>query len=183
MYTIYIKGFGAEITQGTLPIDTVSEIYSAIDSSNISLEEYLLEAIYDSDQIDWFEIDSNFHSFGAIKQKSELIVENSNTKEIVFQDACVNLTSVDTVIDEIYPENVNTSLIGLVGVLTCVESSKGTLTYHLNVPEFDPSLLEIHCDVLGTHEIIQTVRYQDYFFIIPGSESTEIINFSATLEE
>jgi hypothetical protein len=82
MYKIYITGHGAELTQGTLPIDTVLEINELLEKHDIELSCYIIDSSFANDHFNWYEIDDNFHCTGAYLDSSFITVEDEAGNEI-----------------------------------------------------------------------------------------------------
>ena len=118
MYKIYISGSGAEITQGSLPIDIVEQIKE--EAAEFSLASYFLDSLDSEDKLNWFDVDDNFHSYGAWLNDSELVVEDSEGN-IIFKEACYKLKCTTSHTTELYPEDFKFEPIG---VLTCIERLK-----------------------------------------------------------
>lgn len=157
MYKVYISGYGAEMTQGTLPIDTVLEINETLKENDIQLNEYIIDSTFADDHFDWFEIDDHFHCMGAYVDDSFIKVEDEAGNE-VYTEECSNLTVANNDwSDEIYPED---STIGAIGVLTCSDIQKGTfLVGTLNIDSFNPDLLSIDTKGLGDSEFVTSISY------------------------
>jgi hypothetical protein len=86
-YTVYINGYGAEVTQGELPAETVETINAGIIDSESDLETYLVQGQFSEDVLDWYEVDSNFHSTGAYLDESTIYVEDESGN-IVWSEEC-----------------------------------------------------------------------------------------------
>ena len=157
MYKIYIAGRGAEMTQGTLPIETVLEINESLKENDIELNEYITVYDFADEYFDWYEIDDHFHCMGAYVDNSSIIIEDESGNEI-YTEECSNLQIANNDwVDEIYPED---SKVGEIGVLTCLDVQKGTfLAGTLNSDSFDPSLLTIDIKGLGDTEFITSISY------------------------
>lgn len=157
MYKIYIAGRGAEMTQGTLPIETVLEINESLKENDIELNEYITDYDFADEYFDWYEIDDHFHCMGAYVDNSSIIIEDESGNEI-YTEECSNLQIANNDwVDEIYPED---SKVGEIGVLTCLDVQKGTfLAGTLNSDSFDPSLLTIDIKGLGDTEFITSISY------------------------
>lgn len=156
MYKLYIVGNGAEITQGCLPIEIIEEIYSEIE--NISeLPAYFIDAQISDDKLNWFEVDDNFHAYGAIPSESTLYVENANG-EIVYESNCNALKCNISYTNELYPEDFKLEPIG---VLTCIEKFKGDFFEgYIDTQEFNPLSICLNIKNLGDRSIIETVTYE-----------------------
>ena len=157
MYTIYITGYGAEITQGTLPIDTVTEINEALEEHDIELSSYIIDSTFSDDHFDWYEIDDNFHYTGAYLEESVIHVEDESGN-VIYSEECSELNiSNHEYTEGLYPED---SQVGAVGVITCLEVQKGTFTNgKLNSNEFDPKLLSISVRQLNDYSLISSIYY------------------------
>jgi hypothetical protein len=181
MYKVYISGHGAELTQGTLPIDTVLEINESLETHDIELSRYIIDSTFADDHFDWYEIDDNFHCTGAYLDSSFITVEDEAGNEIYKEECCnLNVSNCDYT-EELYPED---SKVGAIGVLTCLDVQKGTFTQGtINLKEFDPKLLSITVRSLGDYDLIDSIHYN-------GSEVDDIDlgdttskNFIAYIEE
>ena len=73
-YTVYINGYGAEVTQGELPTSTVETIYAHLNESDVDLETYLIQGQFSDEVLDWYEIDcySTQEKESIIFQKNDL---------------------------------------------------------------------------------------------------------------
>ena len=156
MYKLYITGDGSEITQGCLPIEIIDEIYSEIEKDS-ELPAYFIDAAMSDDKLNWFDVDDNFHAFGATPSSSTLLVENDKG-EIVYEKRCNTLKCHVTYTTELYPEDFEFEPIG---VLTCIEKFKGDFCIgYVNEDEFDLSNICLHINNLGDHSIIDSISYK-----------------------
>ena len=156
MYKIYILGNGVEITQGALPMETVEQIYSEIESE-ADLVEYFIDAVQSDDKLNWFEVDDNFHEIGADMSDSILYVEDAQGV-VVFKKPCDEVKNHITITEELYAENFELELIG---VLTCIEKIKGTFfTGYIDTEDFNPNNIKIDVKVLGDTEVVYSIGYE-----------------------
>ena len=155
MFKVYISGLGAEVTQGILPIETAIQIREEVGDGDLAT--YFMEGSYEDDKIDWYEVDSNFHAFGAYVEDTTIYVEDV-AGNIIYQEECCNLTVfANDYTEDIYPED---SKVGPIGVLSCYEIQKGCFhTGDLNTEEFNPELLSIKVKSLGDLDIVSTILY------------------------
>ena len=154
MYKIYIEGYGAEITQGALPIDIVNQIRSEV-GEDLELPEYLIEAQMSDDKLNWFDVDDNFHSYGAFTTDSTLYVEDEQGN-IIFKEACFKLKCTTEHTKELYPEDFELEPIG---VLTCIDKLKGCFYTGTISEEFNSSKLCLRAEALGDHSLITSITY------------------------
>lgn len=165
MYNIYINGKGAELTQGALPIDIVEHIKAETEGS--SLSSYFFDTLDADDRINWFDVDDNFHSYGAWLYDSELCVEDSKGN-IIFKELCYKLKFILSHTKELYPEDFKFEPIG---VLTCTEQLEGKFCItELDTNSFDANKICIHVDTLGDIAIVSHISYDDSEFKFPESE-------------
>lgn len=156
MYKLYIEGTGAEITQGCLPIDIVDEIYSEIENDS-ELPAYFIDAQMSDDKLNWFDVDDNFHLYGAFVNDSILYVENDKG-EVVYEKNCNILKCHTTYTKELYPEDFEFEPIA---VLTCIEKFKGGFFEgYINTNEFNPASLCLNISNLGDRSLIESVTYE-----------------------
>jgi hypothetical protein len=142
---VYISGYGAEVTQGTLTNEKVEKIYESYDS----LEEYFSE--YDED-FSWYEIDDNFHCYGAYLAESliQVIDDEGNT---IYEKPCDELVTTELVTNEIYSDDENSAI-------TCVSTEKGTFFEgDFEINNFNPELLTLQIKVLEDFRMIHKVLY------------------------
>ena len=179
-YTVYINGYGAEVTQGELPAETVETINAGIIDSESDLETYLVQGQFSEDVLDWYEVDSNFHSTGAYLDESTIYVEDESGN-IVWSEECCNLETNFNYTQEIYPgENISDE----VSVLTCLDIQKGTFTTGtISTDSFDSSLLKLEINSLGDIDIITSIKYNDVEVDDLDFGDTSSKNFKAFLEE
>lgn len=156
MYTIYIKGYGAEITQGALPIDTVNQIRTEIES-NAELAGYLIEAQSSDDKLNWFDVDDNFHNYGAFANDSTLYVEDFQGN-VIFKAECFKLKCTTTHTKELYPEDFKLEPIG---VLTCIEKFQGRFCSGTISEEFNVNKLCLHIETLGDRSLVTYITYDN----------------------
>lgn len=157
MYKVFIKGTGSEITQGCLPIDVVKNIKSGL-NSNSELASYFLDTLDSDDKLNWFDINDNFHFYGANVNDSILIVETEQN-EIVYQEPCGKLKCKINYTSEIYPEDFKLEPIA---VLTCIEQFDGYfLQGLLNEDILNPLNFCIHIESLGDHSLVSHITYND----------------------
>ena len=156
MYKIYIEGYGAEITQGALPIDIVTQIRSEIES-NSELAAYLIEAQSSDDKLNWFDVDDNFHNYGALANDSTLYVEDEQGN-VIYKEACFKLKCNTHYNKELYPEDFDLEPIG---VLTCIEKFKGRFCSGTISEEFDVSKLCLHIETLGDRALVTYITYNN----------------------
>ena len=156
MYKIYILGNGVEITQGALPMETVEQIYSEIESE-ADLVEYFIDAVQSDDKLNWFDVDDNFHKIGADIDDSILYVEDDHGV-VVFKKPCDEIKNHTTITEELYPEDFELEPIG---VLTCIEKIKGTFfTGYIDTEDFNPNNIKIDVKVLGDTEVVYSIGYE-----------------------
>lgn len=179
MFKIHISGFGAEVTQGALPIETVQQIYDELGEGDLS--NYISDCQFEDDKLDWYEIDSNFHAFGAYVEDSTIYVEDEQGNRI-YQEECCNLKVADNdYTEELYPED---SKVGPIGILTCYEVQKGWFhTGDLNTEEFNPDLLSIEVKSLGDLDMVQTILYNGVELENADFGDTTTKDFIAHLED
>jgi hypothetical protein len=179
-YTVYINGYGAEVTQGELPAETVETINAGIIDSESDLETYLVQGQFSEDVLDWYEVDSNFHSTGAYLDESTIYVEDESGN-IVWSEECCNLETNFNYTQEIYPgENISDE----VSVLTCLDIQKGTFTTGtISTDSFDSSLLKLEINSLGDIDIITSIKYNDVEVDDLDFGDTSSKNFKAFLED
>jgi hypothetical protein len=142
---VYISGYGAEVTQGTLANEKVEKIYESYDS----LEEYFSE--YDED-FSWYEIDDNFHCYGAYLAESliQVIDDQGNT---IYEKPCDELVTTELVTNEIYSDDENSAI-------TCVSTEKGTFFEgDFEINNFNPELFTLQIKVLEDFRMIHKVLY------------------------
>ena len=179
-YTVYINGYGAEVTQGELPTSTVETIYAHLNESDVDLETYLIQGQFSDEVLDWYEIDSNFHSTGAYLDESTIFVEDENSN-VVWSEECCNLESDLTYTTEIYPGE---TIADNVSVLTCLDIQKGTFTTGtLNTEVFDPSLISLKVNSLGDIDLISSIEYNGAEIDDLDFGDTSSKNFKAFLED
>lgn len=156
MYKIYILGNGFEITQGALPMETVEQIYSEIESE-ADLVEYFIDAVQSDDKLNWFDVDDNFHKIGADIDDSILYVENDHGV-VVFKKPCDEIKNHTTITKELYPEDFELEPIG---VLTCIEKIKGTFfTGYIDTEDFNPDSIKLHAETLGDMSVVYSIGYE-----------------------
>lgn len=179
-YTIYIKGYGAEVTQGELPAETVETIKRGLAETDSDLETYLVHGQFSDDVLDWYEIDSNFHSTGAYLDESTIEVEDE-TGTVIWKEECCNLETDFNYTQEIYPgENIADE----VSVLTCLDIQKGTfMTGTITAESFNSELLKLEAKSLGDIDIISSIKYNDVEIDDLDFGDTASKNFKAFLEE
>lgn len=157
-YSIYIKGYGAEVTQGILPEETVAEIYNSLKETDQELSNYLMDAQFSDDQLDWYEVDSNFHVTGAYLEDSTIYVEDESGN-VIWQEECCNLKTNLNYTQEIEPMD---TVSGWVGVLTCLDIQKGTFVQGtLEVDEFNSELITIGVESLMDIDLINSIQYNE----------------------
>ena len=143
---IYISGYGAEVTQGTLNNEKVEKIYETHDS----LQEYFSQ--YVDDDLSWYEIDDNFHCYGAYLVESliQVIDEEGTT---IYEKPCDELATTELVTEEIYSDDENSAI-------TCVSTEKGTFFEgDFEIDNFDPELLTLEIKRLEDFRMIYKVFY------------------------
>jgi hypothetical protein len=179
-YTVYINGYGAEVTQGELPAETVETINAGIIDSESDLETYLVQGQFSEDVLDWYEVDSNFHSTGAYLDESTIYVEDESGN-IVWSEECCNLETNFNYTQEIYPgENISDE----VSVLTCLDIQKGTFTTGtISTESFNSDLIKLEVNSLGDIDIISSIKYNDVEIDDLDFGDTTSKNFKAFLEE
>jgi hypothetical protein len=179
-YTVYINGYGAEVTQGELPAETVETINAGIIDSESDLETYLVQGQFSEDVLDWYEVDSNFHSTGAYLDESTIYVEDESGN-IVWSEECCNLETNFNYTQEIYPgENISDE----VSVLTCLDIQKGTFTTGtISTESFNSDLIKLEVNSLGDIDIISSIKYNDVEIDDLDFGDTTSKNFKAILEE
>ena len=179
MFKIHISGYGAEVTQGALPIEAVEQIYDELGEGNLS--NYISDCQFEDDKLDWYEIDSNFHSFGAYVTDSTIYVKDE-ADNVIYQEECCNLKVSDNdYTEDIYPED---SKVGPIGVLTCYEIQKGWFhTGDLNTEEFNPELLSIKVKSLGDLDMVSTILYNGIELDNADFSDTITKDFIADLED
>lgn len=179
-YTVYINGYGAEVTQGELPAETVETINAGIIDSESDLETYLVQGQFLEDVLDWYEVDSNFHSTGAYLDESTIYVEDESGN-IVWSEECCNLETNFNYTQEIYPgENISDE----VSVLTCLDIQKGTFTTGtISTESFNSDLIKLEVNSLGDIDIISSIKYNDVEIDDLDFGDTTSKNFKAFLEE
>lgn len=179
MYKIFIKGFGSEITQGYLPIDVVNQIKSEINSQS-ELTSYFLDTLDSDDKLNWFDIDDNFHFYGANINESILTIESDQTG-IVYQEPCYKIKCKINYTSEIFPENFK---LEPVAVLTCIERFEGYFCQGiLSEKTFDPLNLCIHVESLGDYSLISHITYNDHVIAESSYGLATSKDFSVFLEE
>lgn len=179
-YTIYIKGYGAEVTQGILPEETVAEIYNTLKETDQELPDYLVESQFSDDRLDWYEVDSNFHTTGAYLDDSTIYVEDESGN-VVWQEECCNLECEYNHTDEIEPMD---TVSGWVGVLTCLDIQKGTFTQGtLDVEEFNSELISIKVNSLMDIDLITSIQYNEEDIADLDFGDTISKDFKAYLED
>jgi hypothetical protein len=178
MFKIHISGYGAEVTQGALPIETVEQIYDELGDGDLS--RYISDCQFEDDKLDWFEVDSNFHTTGAYVTESTIYVTDE-ADNLIYQEECCNLTVfANDYTEDIYPED---SKVGPIGVLTCYEIQKGWFhTGDLNTEEFNPELLSIEVKSLGDLDIVSTILYDGMELDAADFGDTTTKDFIAELE-
>ena len=181
MYKVYISGHGAELTQGTLPIDTVLEINESLEKHDIELSRYIIDPAFTDEHFDWYEIDDNFHCTGAYLEASFITVEDEAGNEI-YKEECCNLdVSHCENVKELYPED---SKVGVVGILTCLDVQKGTFASGtINSKEFNPELLSVTIRTLGDYDLIDSIHYNGSVIDDIDLGDTVSKNFIAYIEE
>jgi len=145
---VYISGYGAEVTQGTLKNEKVEQIYESYDS----LEDYFTQ--YVDDDFSWYEIDDNFHCYGAYLAESliQVIDGDGNT---IYENPCDELVTTELVTNEIYSDEEKSAI-------TCVSIEKGTFFEgDFEVDNFDPELLTLEIKVLEDFRMIYKVLYNN----------------------
>jgi hypothetical protein len=178
MYKIYIEGYGAEITQGALPIDIVNQIRSEVEEDS-DLAEYFIEAQMSDDKLNWFDVDDNFHSYGAFTNDSTLYVEDEQGN-IIFKEACFKLKCTTEHTKELYPEDFELESIG---VLTCIDKLKGCFYTGTISEKFNSSKLCLHAEALGDHVLITSITYDNKELQDTDLGETISKNFFAYLED
>jgi hypothetical protein len=122
---VYISGYGAEVTQGTLTNEKVEKIYESHDS----LEEYFSQ--YADDDFSWYEIDDNFHCSAAYLEESSIQIIDDNGATI-YERPCDELIYDESVTEPIYSTDEESAI-------TCVSTEKGTFFEgYFEIEEFDP---------------------------------------------
>jgi hypothetical protein len=170
MYTIYITGYGAEVTQGIIPLDTVDQIYREL-TEDQDFESYIAET-------DWFEIDDNFHGFGAFLDASSIEVTDA-TGSVIYRNECTAVQKSTKRIDDMYPEDIEVPG----GILTCIDKQKGSfLESTLGTEYFNPDLLKIHVHSLGDVDLIVDISYDNQPLTILNYGDTISKDFVANLE-
>lgn len=156
-YTVSITGYGAEVTQGMLPIESAESLLAQADEAGMSIADFIATSQDNDHLFDWYEIDDNFHAFGAYYNTAEIVVEDENGN-VIYSDKATNVkVSENNVTESIYPED---SVNFAVGILTCIDTTKGTFTTGtINTEEFNPELLSIKIKALGEYPIIDSVEY------------------------
>ena len=179
-YTIYINGYGAEVTQGELPAETVESIKNGMADTDSDLESYLVHGQFSEDVLDWYEVDSNFHSTGAYLDESTIYVEDESGT-VVWSEECCNLETNFNYTQEIYPgENISDE----VSVLTCLDIQKGTFTTGtISTESFNSDLIKLEVNSLGDIDIISSIKYNDIEIDDLDFGDTSSKNFKAFLEE
>lgn len=179
-YTVYINGYGAEVTQGELPASTVEAIYKQLSESDIDLETYLVQGQFSDEVLDWYEIDSNFHSTGAYLDESTIFVEDESGT-VVWSEECCNLESDFIYTNEIYPgEGISDD----VSVLTCLDIQKGTFTTGtISAESFDSSLIKLKINSLGDIDLVSSIEYNGTEIDDLDFGDTSSKNFKAFLED
>lgn len=161
-YSIYISGYGAEVTQGSISPENIEKIYQVLESNSSTENTYdiasaVVELDFAEDGFQWFDIDDNFHASGAYLSDSTLYVENENG-DVIYSIPCheiENLKSHETY-DAMAPEDTG------FGILTCYSIEKGCFgSGTITVEEFDPKLISLQIDALEDIEIITSIRYND----------------------
>jgi len=179
MYKIYISGNGFEITQGALPMETIEQIYSEIENE-LALAEYLIDAVQSDDKLNWFEVDDNFHELGADMNDSILYVEDSQGI-VVFKKPCDEIKNHITITTELYPEDFELELIG---VLTCIEKIKGTFfTGYIDTKDFNPNNIQIDVKSLGDTEVVYSIGYEGKELSNIESSEYSSIDFNVYLDK
>jgi len=159
-YSIYITGYGAEVTQGSLAAEEVAKVYKLIEESG---DEYfdvaaaIVELDYAEDGFQWWEIDDNFHASGAYLGDSTLFVENEDGV-VIYSVPCHEIENLQSHVtwDVQAPEDSG------IGILTCYSVEKGCFgSGTISVDEFDPKLISLKIDTLEDTEIVTSIHYND----------------------
>lgn len=143
---IYISGYGAEVTQGTLTNEKVEKIYESHDS----LEEYFGQ--YVDDYFSWYEIDDNFHCSAAYLEESsiQIIDEEGST---IYERPCDELIYDEVITESIYSTDEECAI-------TCVSTEKGTFFEgDFEIEEFNPELLTLKIKRLESFKMVSEVFY------------------------
>lgn len=155
-YSIYINGYGAEVTQGSVTNELAEKI---LEKANETPESDISSAVFsidiDDDYFDWWEIDDNFHRTGPYLSDSTLYVEDED-QNVIYEIPCADIKNIKVHVtyDMQAPDGF--------GVLTCFSVEKGTFWHgYIEVDEFDPSLLELNVDCLEDTEVVASILYNE----------------------
>ena len=143
---VYISGYGAEVTQGTLTNEKVEKIYESHDS----LEEYFSQ--YVDDDFSWYEIDDNFHCSAAYLEESSIqIIDEQGTT--IYERPCDELIYDEVITEPIYSTDEECAI-------TCVSTEKGTFFEgDFEIEEFNPELLTLKIKRLESFKMVSEVFY------------------------
>ena len=143
---VYISGYGAEVTQGTLTNEKVEKIYESHDS----LEEYFGQ--YADDDFSWYEIDDNFHCSAAYLEESSIqIIDDNGTT--IYERPCDELIYDESVTEPIYSTDEESAI-------TCVSTEKGTFFEgDFEIEEFVPELLTLKIKRLESFKMVSEIFY------------------------
>ena len=180
MYKIYIDGIGHEVTQGSLPKETATEIELAA-GEDFTLEEYLIESIAYDDRINWYEIDDNFHGFGPGLDSSEIVIKQDDVEILRIPSMDIKqqryiYTAEVYPIDDMYKDSAT---------LTCIQDLEGEFLqeeFELD-SDFDANHLELEIVELGdTIKLINNVYYNGKKITVSDIHSANTADFFVDLD-
>lgn len=142
---VYISGYGAEVTQGSLTNEKIEKIYESYNS----LEEYFSEY---SDDFSWYEIDDNFHCSAAYLAESSIqVIDEEGTT--IYEKPCDELFYDELVTNPIYSTDDECAI-------TCVSTEKGTFFEgDFDVDDFNNELLTLKIKRLESFKMVSEVFY------------------------